>query len=220
MLCRADLHELYFIDPHWLCDMMSKMITIKERNPYVRNGILYSKDIPMIFKDEQFPWQYFEQYLTLLDRFEIALPLDNRRVLIPSMLPEERPSNVDVEDPSAPPNYSRYIMFSSADTPPGFWSRLLSRIMHSVIQVGYALDKSASNGLEEPVHSSHSELLNAMEAGSQDTVIKTSPATTTQISDPVPTAKTATPLNITSLDDMYTMSNIANDSQCRQSSLT
>ena len=92
--------------------------------------------------------------------------------------------------------------------------------VYSVIQVGYALDKSASNGLEEPVHSSHSELLNAMEAGSQDTVIKTSPATTTQISDPVPTAKTATPLNITSLDDMYTMSNIANDSQCRQSSLT
>ena len=147
-----NLHELYFVDPCWLCDMMSKVVTIKEINPYVRNDILYSKDIPMIFKDEQFPWQYFEQYLTLLDQFEIALPLDNRHLLIPSMLPEDRPSNIDIEDPSTRPPYSRYIMFSSADTPPGFWSRLLSRIMHSVIQVGYALDKTASNAPEEPAH--------------------------------------------------------------------
>jgi len=194
-----NLHELYFIDPHWLSDMMSKVVTTKERNPYVRNGILYSKDIPMIFKHEQFPWQYFAQYLTLLDWFEIALPLDNRHLLIPSMLAVNRPSNIDIEDCPTPPHYSRYIMFHSAETPPGFWSRLLSRIMHSVKQVGYALDKTASNGLEEPVRSPHNELLNTMEADSQDTVNRTPPATTPQISDPVPTAKTSIPLNIPQL---------------------
>ena len=145
-----NLHELYFIDPRWLCDMMSKVVTIKERNPYVKKGILYSKDIPLIFKDDQFPWQYFEQYLTLLDRFEIALPLDNRRILIPSMLPDVRPSNADIDRPSEAPHYSRYIMFSSADTPPGFWSRLLSRIMHSVGWVGYALDKMPTDQQEVP----------------------------------------------------------------------
>jgi len=164
-----NLHELYFIDPRWLCDMMSKMVTIKERN---RMGILYSKDIPMIFRDEQFPWQYFEHYLTLLDRFEIALPLNNRCILIPSMLPVNRPSNIDIEDHPTPPHCSRYIMFCSAETPPRFWSRLLSRIMYSVIQVGYALDKAASNP---------------------------PPATTPQISGPVPTPKAATPLNIPQL---------------------
>ena len=133
-----NLHELYFVDPCWLCDMMSKVVTIKERNSFIKSGILYSKDIPMLFKDEQFPWQYFEQYLTLLDRFEIALPLDNRRVLIPSMLPDERPK----EYPDAKEHvYSRFVMFSSANTPPGFWSRLLSRIMYSVPKVCYALDK-------------------------------------------------------------------------------
>ena len=146
-----NLHELYFIDPRWLCDMMSKVVTIKERNPYVKKGILYSKDIPLIFKDDQFPWQYFEQYLTLLDRFEIALPLDNRRILIPSMLPDVRPSEADIDRPSEAPHYSRYIMFSSADTPPGFWSRLLSRIMHSVGEVGYALDKMPTDPPEVPV---------------------------------------------------------------------
>ena len=70
-----NLHELCFVDPCWLCDMMSKVVTIKEMKPFVKSDILYSKDIPMLFKDKQFPWQYFEQYLALLDRFEIALPL-------------------------------------------------------------------------------------------------------------------------------------------------
>ena len=139
----SNLHELYFVDPRWLCDMMSKVVTIKERNPFVKNGILYSKDIPILFRDKQFPWQYFEQYLTLLDRFGIALCLDNQRVLIPSMLPDERPKEFQDESPDSKDLvYSRFICFTSANTPPGFWSRLLSRIMHSVTKVCYALDKS------------------------------------------------------------------------------
>jgi serine/threonine protein kinase/GTPase SAR1 family protein len=157
-----NLHELYFVEPRWLCDMMSKVVTIKERNPFVKKGILYSKDIPMLFRDEIFPWKYFEQYLTLLDRFEIALPLDNRRVLIPSMLPEERPKDLKMEGSnreSSSPVYSRYIMFNSADTPPGFWNRLLSRIMHSIPQVCFALDKTTPSTLVErsPEHVSKEE---------------------------------------------------------------
>ena len=134
-----NLNELYFIDPRWLCDMMSKVVTIRERNPFVKNGILHSKDIPLLFKDKRFPWEYFEQYLTLLDRFEIALPLDNKRILIPSMLPVERPSNADLPDDPYGPYYRRYIVFQSP-CPPGFWSRLISRIMHTVPEVCQALD--------------------------------------------------------------------------------
>ena len=56
-----NLNELCFVDPCWLYDMMSKLITIKpERNSIIKSGIIYSKDIPTLFKDEQFPWQYFE----------------------------------------------------------------------------------------------------------------------------------------------------------------
>ena len=137
-----NLHELYFIDPRWLCDMMSKVVTIKERNPFVKNGILLCEHIPHLFKDERFPWRYFEQYLTLLDRFEIALPLDNKRILIPSMLPDARPSDVNIEDDHEEPFYFRYVVFRANETPPGFWSRLLSRIMHSVPKVCYALNKT------------------------------------------------------------------------------
>ena len=148
---RHNLHKLYFVDPSWLCDMISKVVTIEERNPFIKRGILYSKDIPMLFKDKQFPWQYFEQYLALLDRFEIALPLDNRRLLIPSMLPDERPKEFDDEKEDTKEHfYSRFVIFSSANTPPGFWSRLLSRIMHSVLKVCYALDKSTPTSEPAP----------------------------------------------------------------------
>ena len=153
-----NLHELYFVDPRWLCEMMSKLVTIKEKNPYVKCGILYSKDIPMLFKDKQFPWKHFEQFLTLLDRFEIALPLDNRRVLIPSMLPDERPKEFEDEEPDNHDLvYSRFIMFSSANTPPGFWSRLLSRIMHSVPKVCYALDMSSPASEQAPLPISYDD---------------------------------------------------------------
>ena len=137
-----NLHELCFIDPRWLCDMMSKVVTIKKRNPFARKGILHSKDIPALFKDKEFSWQYSDQYLSLLDRFEITLPLDSKRILIPSMLPDERPDLIDAEQSQEMPLYSRYIIFNSANTPPGFWSRLLSRVMHSITQIRYALDKT------------------------------------------------------------------------------
>ena len=143
-----DLHELYFLDPRWLCDMMSKVVTIKERNPFVRNGVLHCKDIPMLFKEQQFPLEIFEQYLALLGRFEIALPLDNKRVLIPSMLPEEIPELAcdKFQGPmsSRQTEYTRYIVFKADRTPPGFWSRVLSRIMHFVPQICNTLDKIAS----------------------------------------------------------------------------
>ena len=142
-----NLHELYFIDPCWLCNMMSKIVTIKERNPFIKKGILHSKYIPLLFKDDVFPLRYFEQYLSLLDRFEIALPLNNKYILIPSMLPDERLAQLTQED--TPPMYSRYILFNSAVTPPGFWSRLLSRIMHSIPQVCFALNKSLPSFLAE-----------------------------------------------------------------------
>ena len=134
-----NLDELYFIDPRWLCDLMAKIVTIRERNPYITDGILNTKNLSFILRDERFPLKYFEQYLTLLDRFEIALALDSRRILIPSMLSESRPAGVDVNDVNGSPLFARHIVFNSS-TPPGFWSRLISRVMHSIPQVRVALE--------------------------------------------------------------------------------
>ena len=147
-----NLHELYFVDPCWLCKMIAKVATIKDSNPFITDGILYSKDIPMLLKDEQFPRQYFEQYLTLLDRFEIALPLDNKRVLIPSSLVDKRPAEFEDEKPDSKDSiYSRFIVFKVVNIHYGFWSRLLSTIIHSVSKVFFALDKSTPT-TPETVH--------------------------------------------------------------------
>lgn len=126
------LDELYFLDPQWLCDMMAKVVSVKERNPFVSNGVLNTKDIPLLFRGERFPQQYFKQCFALLDRFEIALALDRHRILIPSMLSEVRPEGVDATIADDMPCYTRLIIFNSPTTPSGFWSRLISRILHAI----------------------------------------------------------------------------------------
>ena len=143
---KNNLDDLYFVDLCWLCDLMSTVITVKQQNPYVKQGILRSTSIPLLFKDQRFSYKYFSQYLTLLNRFEIALPLDKdyKRVLIPSMLPEKCPNIVAQLQPDYTTCYKRFILFSPTtyqgqslhcQTPPGLWNRLLSRIMNSVKEI-------------------------------------------------------------------------------------
>ena len=140
---KCNLDDLYFVDPRWLCDLMSTVVTIKEQNLYVKQGILRSKHISLVFKDRQFPDEYFGQCLALLNRFEVALPLDkdHKRVLIPSMLPQKCPDSMVQQQPHYNSCYKCLILFCSmvdglrCPTPPGLWSHLLSRIMNTVKEV-------------------------------------------------------------------------------------
>ena len=128
---KNNLDDLYFVDPHWLCDMMSVIVTVKERNPFIRNGIIDRSCLPLLYRGKQFPTEFLDQYLVLLDRFEVALPLDQamNHILVPSLLPDVCPD--DTDRPSDQVCHGRQILFS-VPTPPGFWSRLLARMMHSV----------------------------------------------------------------------------------------
>ena len=132
---RHNLDDLYFVDPQWLCKLMSAVVTVEQKNPYLKHGILKTRNIPILFRDKLYPSKYMYQYLTLLHRFEIALPLDREhsRILVPSLLPIERPDSakevlVDFQC------YRRYIVFRYT-TPPGLWGRLLSRIMNLIMEV-------------------------------------------------------------------------------------
>ena len=155
---RHNLHELYFIDPHWLCKLMARVVSPEMgAQKHIRNGILQKHEILRILGSPGSE-KYVQQYLTLLYRFEIALPLNETKVLVTSMLTDERPGNIDIEAFHDPPFYTRYITFGSAATPPGFWSRYLSRIMYSISQAANALQldtlpgtciDSVSLGLEE-----------------------------------------------------------------------
>ena len=163
---KHNLDDLYFVDPRWLCDLMSTVVTVIKQNHYTKQGILKSKNIPLLFKDRHFPNRYFNQYLTLLNRFEIALPLDkdHKRILIPSMLPEKRPDVVAMQQLDDKSCYKRFILFSPSMaqgqaycrlTPAGFWSRLLSRIMNIVKEVRNILSEQVPVEEEDLVISSN-----------------------------------------------------------------
>ena len=39
------LEDLYFIDPQWLCDMLAHVVTIRDVNPFIKNGMVISYDL-------------------------------------------------------------------------------------------------------------------------------------------------------------------------------
>lgn len=86
----ATLRDLYFVDPQWLCDMLAHVVTIREINPFARNGIMRLDDLQHIFKGSQMVTskQQTNSYIVnLLNKFEVALTWDSRTLLIPSLLP-------------------------------------------------------------------------------------------------------------------------------------
>lgn len=112
----ATLRDLYFVDPQWLCDMLAHVVTIREINPFPRNGIMRMDDLQHIFKQSHMAaWRgtaagsalsksgslhklhggagmaagmgQHAYIVNLLNKFEVALTWDSRTLLIPSLLP-------------------------------------------------------------------------------------------------------------------------------------
>ena len=159
------LNNLYFIDPIWLADMLAEVVTVPEKHAFVHNGILNESNVAFIFRDsKRFPSQFFQQYLQLLERFEIALSLGNGQRLIPSMLPVQRPILSFVEplpvtqyDKDPPVGFTgNYPMvkdpvvcirrrYKMAYIPSGFWSRLISRLLINLKRSGLVEDNQRAN---------------------------------------------------------------------------
>uniref|UniRef100_A0A147BMZ4 non-specific serine/threonine protein kinase n=1 Tax=Ixodes ricinus TaxID=34613 RepID=A0A147BMZ4_IXORI len=86
----STLKDLYFLDPQWLCDMLAHVVTIREINPFARNGIMRLEDLQHVFRSSQCAPADAQGYiLSLLNKFEAALTWDGRTLLIPSLLPSE-----------------------------------------------------------------------------------------------------------------------------------
>ena len=86
----ATLKDLYFLDPQWLCDMLSHIVTIREINPFVKNGIMQLDDLKHVFKSSSAVSLSAKSYIVnLLNKFEVGLTWDSRTLLIPSLLPTE-----------------------------------------------------------------------------------------------------------------------------------
>ena len=136
---RCNLDDFYVIDPAWLCDFIFTLVTALYRSPHLKRGIIRGKNFIQNITDKGFfSVKNFQQCLTLLTRLEIAFAIDrdSKRIAIPSMFPETRPTIVDEQLRDSKDYHQRIIIFYNEDksscysTPHGLWSRLLFRVMN------------------------------------------------------------------------------------------
>ena len=134
---RHNIDDLYFVKPQWLSKLMSNVIKEEKRNKYVKDGRITISDFKELFKlaGKDISEDLLQQYLILFNRFEIALPIDKQGdlLLIPCFLPSIRPAIVNAL--SKDYHFHRRFEFCESVTPPGLWSRLLSRLMNTVVEV-------------------------------------------------------------------------------------
>ncbi|KAM5172793.1 leucine-rich repeat serine/threonine-protein kinase 2 [Mantella aurantiaca] len=122
------LQDLYFVDPQWLCKIMAQILTVKvdgcQKYP---KGIINCGDVKkFLFNKRKFPENYMSQYFKLLEKFQIALPLGEDQLLIPSSLSDHRPV---IELPHCENSEIIVRLYEMSYFPMGFWSRLITRLL-------------------------------------------------------------------------------------------
>ncbi|XP_076111293.1 leucine-rich repeat serine/threonine-protein kinase 2-like isoform X1 [Mytilus galloprovincialis] len=128
------LKDLHFIDPGWLCRMMAQVITVRQINPFIKNGILRKTDTKILFtgkkvdKDQPFiyPPELIPQYLKLLEKFEIALPHSDTELMIPCYLPDKKPV-LHLPALQKHEKICRYYIMPYVQL--GLWPRLITRLI-------------------------------------------------------------------------------------------
>ena len=124
------LSDLYFIEPRWLCALMARVITVKNYADLVKDGVLEIQETNILFHSEELPFEFREQYIRLLVRFQIAYLLDASRILVPSKLPEKEPEILTtMQLPYAPVRRVYKIDYQRMH---GFWARFMSRFFFYV----------------------------------------------------------------------------------------
>ncbi|XP_036615467.1 leucine-rich repeat serine/threonine-protein kinase 2 [Trichosurus vulpecula] len=122
------LSDLYFVEPKWLCKMMAQILTVKvEGFAKYPKGIIQRSDVEkFLSKKSRFPKNYMSQYFKLLEKFQIALPIGEEHLLVPSSLSDQRPV---IELPHCENSEVIVRLYEMPYFPMGFWSRLINRLL-------------------------------------------------------------------------------------------
>lgn len=137
-----NVNRIVFIDPQFLCKMFSEVVSMKHQILGNNDGILPMTSLINTWK---LPHSVKIEFLKLLQDFNVATVLvdqhvtdltneskldENVKVLVPALLPDEKPDNFDqLWDPNLQ-NLEYKRIYKFAFLPFGFFSKVLIRILH------------------------------------------------------------------------------------------
>ncbi|XP_047143604.2 leucine-rich repeat serine/threonine-protein kinase 2 isoform X2 [Hydra vulgaris] len=119
--------DIIFINPSWVCKLMSAFIAKDAVHTFVKNGILEKDKFTLILKEElgiQNP-DLIKICISLLSRLQVACKIDDHRVLIPLKLPNYDPKHALSINLNR--LLTRYYLFSCI--PNGFWAQFITRFL-------------------------------------------------------------------------------------------
>ncbi|XP_039628634.1 leucine-rich repeat serine/threonine-protein kinase 1 [Polypterus senegalus] len=137
------LRNLYFLDAVWLSECLERIINIKSSKSVAKNGVIKGEDLRMLLVGTGFTEQTEEQYLQLLAKFEIALPVASNSYLLPHLLPPK--PGLDIHGLRQKIANTIQRLFKMSFVPAGFWQRFIARMLISLTEMDLQSFESKKN---------------------------------------------------------------------------
>ncbi|KAM9496194.1 leucine-rich repeat serine/threonine-protein kinase 2 isoform 1-T1 [Clarias gariepinus] len=120
------LKDLYFIDPQWLCNAITQLLTHKSLREKPRGVMEHSVVEKVLSESSCFPKGHIMHYFKLLEKFQVALPLGDGQLLMHCSLSEHKPV---IEIPHCEKSEIIVRVYEMPYFPMGFWSKLISQLL-------------------------------------------------------------------------------------------
>jgi hypothetical protein len=126
------VQNVYIIlDPKWLSLLLSSVVTV--RHSFVKDGVILRSDLASIWHN--IPTEYHSTLIHLLNHLDVLVPLDNRELLVPCLLPETRPSLIELSDPTGEVIRRGYVLRTGVTLPVGVIGKLIAAALRWGIMV-------------------------------------------------------------------------------------